>query len=112
MLESSKYNKKINKHIYVKKAICSKDETIFNFMIHLLNDNFEVINNFLLAILKLEIKRYNNTNSKNIQVKFDFIKLLLRDNCIKGYTFSFPSDNISDLFLLTHNSLLYYLLCN
>lgn len=76
-------------------------------MIYLLNNNSEVVDNFLLTISKLKVKRYNDINSKIIQIEFNFMKSLLRNNCIKEYILSFPSDNIPNLFSLTCNSLLY-----
>src|SRR6266540_2884232 len=100
MLKSFKYNEKTEKYMHVKKAIHPKDETIFDFMIHLSNNELEVIKSPLLDIAELEVKRYNDINSKTIQAEFNFVKSLLKDNCIKGYTLSFLSDNISDLFLL------------
>jgi len=112
MFRSSKYNEKTEKYIYVKKAICLKDGTIFDFMIYLFNNKSEVVKSPLLDISELEVKRYNDTNSEITQAEFDFIESLLRDNCIEGYTLSFPSDNTSDLFLLIYNSLLYYPLCD
>ncbi|PKY35374.1 hypothetical protein RhiirB3_456095 [Rhizophagus irregularis] len=50
MLGSPKYNEKTEEHICVKKAICPKDRTIFDFMICSPNDDSKVINSPLLAI--------------------------------------------------------------
>ncbi|CAB4394869.1 unnamed protein product [Rhizophagus irregularis] len=50
MLGSSKYNEKTEEHICVKKAICPKDRTIFDFMICLPNDDSKVIDSPLLTI--------------------------------------------------------------
>ena|SRR6266498_3706920 len=107
MLSLSKYDKKTKKYICVKKAMHLKDRTIFDFMIRLLNNESEIAKSSLLVVPELEAKEYNNTNGKMIQVEFDFVKMLLRDNCVKGYTLSPLSDNISDLFSLTHNFLLH-----
>lgn len=75
------------------------------------NDKLEVVESSLLNVVKPEVKRYNDTNSKPTQAEFNFVKLLLRDNCIKGYTLSFPSNNIPNLFSLTCNSPSHCLLC-
>src|SRR6266540_1919738 len=55
MLESSKYNEKTEKHVRIKKAICPKDGSIFDFMICPPNDESEIIDNSpLLAVPKTE----------------------------------------------------------
>jgi len=110
MLSLSKYDKKTKKYICVKKAMHLKDRTIFDFMIRLLNNESEIAKSSLLVVPELEAKEYNNTNGKMIQVEFDFVKMLLRDNCVKGYTLSFYLKNISYLFLLTHNFQSHFLL--
>jgi|SRR6266498_5902424 len=116
MLGLPKYNEKTDKHVHVKKAIHSKNKTIFDFMIHLSNNDSKVINSPFLAVSKSEVKicskKNNNINNETIQTKFNFVKLLLRNNSIKEYTFSFPLDNLSDLFLLIHNFLSYCPLCD
>src|SRR2546429_1366881 len=48
MFRSSKYNEKTEKQVCIKKAICPKDESIFNFMIRSPNDESEIIDNSLL----------------------------------------------------------------
>ncbi len=108
MLGSPKYDKKMEEHVRVKKAICPKDGTIFDFMIHLLNDDFKVIDSPLLAVSEPEVKRYltkenenNDISSKTTQVEFDFVESLLRENGIEGYSLSYPSENFSDKFSLS-----------
>ncbi|UZO28711.1 uncharacterized protein OCT59_022225 [Rhizophagus irregularis] len=50
MFGSPKYNEKTEEHIRVKKAICPKDRTIFDFMICSPNDDSKVIDSPFLAI--------------------------------------------------------------
>ncbi len=57
IFESSKYNEKIEEYIHIKKTIHLKNETIFDFMIHPLNNESEVIKNLLLDIIKLKVKK-------------------------------------------------------
>ncbi len=64
MLGSSKYDKKIKEHVCVKKAIHSKDGTIFDFMIRPPNNKSEIAKNPLLVVLELEAKGCNDTNSE------------------------------------------------
>ena len=90
MLGSPKYNEKIKEHVHVKKAMHLKDETIFDFMIHPPNDESEIAKSPLLVIPELEAKGCNDTNGEMTQVEFDFVKTLLRDNCVEGYTLSPP----------------------
>ncbi|PKY59747.1 hypothetical protein RhiirA4_482753 [Rhizophagus irregularis] len=110
LLGSPKYKEKTKEHIRVKKAICPKDGTVFDFMIRPPNDESEVVENSpLLAIPEREDKRCltegnENTDADIGQAEFDFIETLLRDNSIEGYTLSFPSNNIPDLFPLVRNS--------
>ncbi len=112
MLSSPKHDEKAKEHVRMKKAIHPKDGIIFNFMIRLPNDELEIAESSLLVVSELEAKGCNNTNGETTQAEFDFVKTLLRDNCVEGYTLSPPSDNISDLFPLTRNSLSHCPLCD
>jgi len=112
ILGSSKYDEKTKEHVSVKKAMHPKDGTIFDFMIRPPNDESEIAKSLLLVIRELEVKGCNNTNGEMTQAEFDFVKTLLRDNCVEGYILLLPSDNIPDLFPLTCNSLSYYPLCD
>ncbi len=112
ILGSLKYNEKTEEHICLKKAVYPKNGTIFDFIIRLPNDESEIAESILLDILELEVKKYNDTNSeKTTQAKFDFVKSLLRNSSIEGYTLSFPSNNTPHLFPLSRNSPSYCPLC-
>src|SRR6266498_3087082 len=113
MLELPKYNEKTEEHVRIKKAICPKNGSIFDFMICPPNDESEIVKSPLLDVSELEVKKYNDTNSEKItQAEFNFVKSLLRDSYIEGYTLSFPSDNTLYLFPLSHNSPSYCPLCD
>ena len=90
ILGSSKYDEKTKEHVSVKKAMNPKDGTIFDFMIRPPNDESEITKSPLLVIPELEAKGCNDTNGEMTQVEFDFVKTLLRDNCVEGYTLSPP----------------------
>jgi len=84
MLRSPKYNEKTEKHIRLKKAIYLKNGIVFDFMIYPFNDESEIAESPLLDVSELEVKKYNDTNSKKtIQAEFDFMKSLLRDSFIE-----------------------------
>ena len=72
------------------------------------NDDSRVIDSPLLVVPESEVNRCskenNDTSSETTQADFDFVESLLGGNGIEGYTLSFPSDNIPDLFPLTRNS--------
>ncbi|UZO01913.1 uncharacterized protein OCT59_020419 [Rhizophagus irregularis] len=108
MLGTPKYDKKIDKHIRIKKVIRPKDGSIFDFIIRPPNDDSRVIDSPLLVVPESEVNRCskenNDTSSETTQADFDFVESLLGGNSIEGYTLSFPSDNIPDLFPLTRNS--------
>ena len=77
MIWSPKYDEKTDEHVRVKKPIRPKDGTIFEFMIHLPNDESEVIDSPLLIILKAEIGRYSNINNVTTDAKFELVETLL-----------------------------------
>ncbi|PKC55490.1 hypothetical protein RhiirA1_402853 [Rhizophagus irregularis] len=72
------------------------------------NDDSRVIDSPLLVVPESEVnrclKKNNDTNNEITQADFDFVESLRGGNGIEGYTLSFPSDNIPDLFPLTRNS--------
>src|SRR5436305_1650690 len=74
MLKFPKYDKKTKKHVCVKKAMHSKDETIFDFIICSPNDESKIAKSPLLVVPELEVKWCNDTNGKMTQVEFDFVK--------------------------------------
>ena len=88
----------MGEYIHVKKAIYPKDGFIFDFILLCSNNDSKIKNSLLLAVLKPKVKISNNTNSKTIQVKFNFMEILLKENAIKGYIFLFSS--LSRNFLL------------
>ncbi|GES83069.1 highly derived D5-like helicase-primase [Rhizophagus clarus] len=110
MLGSPKIDKETGSHKRVKKVMYPKDGSIFDFMIRPPNDESEVVDSPLLKVPETEVKRSNDTvpevstNGEATQADFDFVESLLEENCIEGYTLSFPSENIPDLFPLTRNS--------
>src|SRR5436309_6852656 len=115
MLELPKYNGKTEEHIRVKKAICPKDGTIFDFMIQLPNDESEVVKSPLLDVLEPEVKRFPVENSdivsETTEAKFEVIETLLKEAGIEGYNLSYPSDNFPDKFPLSCASPSHCLLC-
>ena len=76
MLESFKYNKKTEEYIRVKKVICPKDRTIFDFTIQPPNDKSKVINSLFLTILKAEIERCPSINNVITNVEFELVETL------------------------------------
>ncbi|CAG8549884.1 16032_t:CDS:2, partial [Cetraspora pellucida] len=104
MLGSSKYVEETKEHIRVKKAIHPKNGSIFDFMLRPPNDESKIIKSPILDKPKTEVKRCNDANGEITQADYDFVELLLRDNCVEGYTLSFPSENTPNLFSLTRNS--------
>ncbi len=105
MLESSKYNEKTEEYVYIKKAICPKDGFIFDFMICPLNDESEIIdNNPLLAVSEMKSVKYTNISNETTIAEFELVKILLQEASIKGYSLSYPSENFSDKFSLSHIS--------
>ncbi|CAB4374161.1 unnamed protein product [Rhizophagus irregularis] len=119
MLGTPKYDKKMDKHVRVKRAVYPKDGTIFDFMIRPPNDESKVVDSSLLVVPEPEVKRCpfeeeeNNERSadnETTQAEFDFVETLVRDNGIEGYTLLFPSDN-PNLFPLIRNSPSYCPIC-
>ncbi|GBC05980.1 hypothetical protein RclHR1_06530020 [Rhizophagus clarus] len=110
MLGSPKIDKETGSHKRVKKVMYPKDGFIFDFMIRPPNNESEVVDSPLLKVPETEVKRSNDTvpkvstNGEATQADFDFVESLLEENYIEGYTLSFPSENIPDLFPLTRNS--------
>ncbi|CAG8766970.1 365_t:CDS:10 [Cetraspora pellucida] len=113
MLGSSKYKEETKEHIRVKKAIHPKDETIFDFMIRLSNDESEVIESPLLDVSE-NISRRKCSIMSNIttEAKFKLAETLLKETNIEGYNLSFLSENFSDKFLLSCISSSYCPLCD
>ena len=54
----------------------SKNGSVFNFMIYSLNDESEVINSPLLAILEAKIGRYSSINNVITNAKFELVEIL------------------------------------
>ena len=78
----------------MKKAICPKDGTIFDFMIRPSNDESEVVKSPLLDVLKPEVKRFPVENSdivsKTTEAKFEVVETLLKKAGIEEYSLSYP----------------------
>ena len=108
MLGSPKYNEKTEEHIRVKKAICPKDGTIFDFMIRPPNDESEVVKSPLLDVPEPEVKRFPVENSdivsETTEAEFEVVETLLKEAGIEGYNLSYPSDNFPDKFPLSRTS--------
>src|SRR6266498_4088866 len=97
MLRSPKYNEKTEEHIRVKKAICPKDRSIFDFMIRPPNDESEVIDNSpLLAVPETESVKYVSISNKITVAEFELVETLLKEAGIEAYSLSYPSDNFPD----------------
>ena len=77
MLGSPKYNEKTEEYICVKKAICSKDGSIFDFMIRSPNDESEIINSPLLAVPEMESVKYANISNETTIAEFELVETLL-----------------------------------
>ncbi|PKK56200.1 hypothetical protein RhiirC2_800534, partial [Rhizophagus irregularis] len=93
-------------HIRVKKAICPKDGSIFDFMIRPPNDESEVIDNSpLLAVPETESVKYANiSNETTTEAEFELVETLLKEAGIEGYNLSYPSENFPDKFPLSRIS--------
>ena len=81
-------------------------------MIYSLNDESEVINSPLLAILEAKIGRYSSINNVITNAKFELVETLLQEYNIEGYSLSYPSENFPNKFSLLHVSLSYCLICD
>ncbi|CAB4382524.1 unnamed protein product [Rhizophagus irregularis] len=79
-------------HVHVKKAICPKDGSIFNFMIRPPNYESEVVKSSFLDITEPKVQRFDDTNSETTQAEFELVKTLLQEARIKGYSLSYPSE--------------------
>ncbi|GES75077.1 highly derived D5-like helicase-primase [Rhizophagus clarus] len=100
MLGSTKYKKEIKEHIHVKKAVYSKDGTIFDFMICPPNDELEVVKSSLLDIPELKVKLCDDTNSETNQTEFELVEELLRKASIEGFNLLYPSESSPNIFPL------------
>src|SRR6266542_6326181 len=100
MLGSPKFDEKTGEHVRVKKAFHPKDGTIFNFMIRLPNDESEVVDSSLLAILKAEMGVCPSINNVTTDAEFELVETLLQEADIEGYSLSYPSENFPNKFPL------------
>ena len=86
MLGSPKYNEKTEEHVRIKKAICPKDGSIFDFMIRSPNDESEIIDNSpLLAVPETESVKYANISNETTISEFELVETLLQEASIEGY---------------------------
>ncbi|CAB4379526.1 unnamed protein product [Rhizophagus irregularis] len=89
-------------HVRIKKAICPKDGSIFDFMIRPPNDESEIIDNSpLLAVPKTESVKYANISNETTIAEFELVETLLQEASIEGYSLSYPSENFPDKFPLS-----------
>ncbi|CAG8775321.1 6986_t:CDS:2, partial [Cetraspora pellucida] len=79
MLGSPKYKEETKEHVHIKKAIYPKDGTIFDFMIHLPNNESEVIKSPLLDVSE-NISRRKCSTMSNITTEAEF---KLARHCLK-----------------------------
>ena len=113
MFGSPKYNEKTEEHIRVKKAICPKDGSIFDFMIRPPNDESKIIDiSLLLAVSETESIKYANISNETTIAEFELVKTLFQEASIEVYSLSYPSENFPDKFPLSRISLSYCLICN
>ncbi|RIA88306.1 hypothetical protein C1645_826570 [Glomus cerebriforme] len=109
-----KFIEETGEYVCVKKAIFSKDGTIFNFMLRPPNNKSEVIESPLLAVSKPEVKRYNDTNNKitEAELKLKLVKKLFQKASIEEFDLSYLSETSSDIFSLKQIAPSYYSLCD
>ena len=72
-----KFDEKTGSHMRVKKAVQPKNGSVFDFMIRLPNDELEVVDSPLLAILETEMGRCSNINNITTDVEFELVEILL-----------------------------------
>ncbi|CAG8615110.1 3654_t:CDS:2, partial [Scutellospora calospora] len=101
---SPKYNEKTKEHVRMKKAIHSKEGTIFDFIICLPNNESEIAKSPLLIVLELEIRRYLSINNVITNTEFELVEELLQEASIKRYSLSYLSENFPNKFPLSHIS--------
>src|SRR4051812_17897287 len=98
-----------------KKALLPKNETVYDFMLRPSNDVSKVIESPLLVLPEntqtIQFQKFDNEISEASQTKFELVERLLKNNNIKSYNLSYPTDSISDIFLLVHVSPSYCSLC-
>ncbi|RIA82546.1 hypothetical protein C1645_835199 [Glomus cerebriforme] len=108
MLGSPKYDEETKEHICVKKAIYPKNGSIFDFMLLHPNNDSEIKDSSLLAVLKPEVKRFpvknNDIISETTEAEFEVVETLLKEAGIEGYNLSYPSDKFPNKFLLSRIS--------
>jgi len=77
MLEMLKFDEKTGSYMQVKKAVQSKNGSVFNFIIHLSNNKLEIIDSPFLAIPEAEMKRYSSINKVITDAEFKLVEILL-----------------------------------
>ncbi|RIA89692.1 hypothetical protein C1645_824455 [Glomus cerebriforme] len=107
-----KFIEETGEHVCVKKAINSKDRTIFDFMIRPSNDESKVIKSSLLVVSEPEVKRCNDINSEITEIEFKLVEKLLEETSIEGFNLSFSSEQSPDVFSLKRIAPSYCSLCD
>ena len=113
MLGSPKYNEKTEEHVRIKKAICPKDGSIFDFMIRPPNDESEIIDNSpLLAVPETESVKYANISNETTIAEFELVETLLQEASIEGYSLLYLSEDFPNKFPLSRISPSYCPICD
>ena len=82
-------------------------------MIHLSNDKSEIIDNSpFLTVSKMKNIKYANISNETTIAEFELVKILLQEASIKGYSFSYSSENFPDKFPLLCISSLHCPICD
>src|SRR5438034_449966 len=112
MLGTTKFDEKTGSHMRIKKAVHPKNGTVFDFMIRPPNDESEIAESPLLAILKTEMGRCPSINNVTTDAEFELVETLLQEASIEGYSLSYPSENFPDKFPLSRASPSYCPICD
>ena len=79
------------------------------------NDESKVIESPLLVlpenIQTVQFQKFDNEISEASQTEFKLVERLLKDNNIKGYNLSYPTDSVGDIFPLIRIFSSYCSLC-
>ncbi|CAB4377733.1 unnamed protein product [Rhizophagus irregularis] len=113
ILGSPKFIEEIGEHIRVKKAICPKNGSIFDFMIRPPNDESEIIENSpFLVVPKSESINHSSIGVYATEVELELVEKLLKEASIEGFNLSYPSESTPDIFPFKRMSPSYCSLCD
>jgi hypothetical protein len=111
ILGSPKYIEETKEHVREKKALLPKNGTVYDFMLHLSNDESKVIESPLLAVPETESVKYTS-NVSTTETEIKLVETLLRDTSIEGFNLSYPSETSPDIFSLKRITPSYCSLCD